>query len=75
MSEIKVGDELAVPRRFGGWDFHTVEAITPSGRIKCGRFVLNPDLSIRGASPYGPYSACLATDEIPVDKIPDVTQR
>lgn len=61
---VKVGDELAIARRYGGWDFYKVESITPSGRIKCGRYTLNPDLTIRGASEYGPYSAQLANDEM-----------
>lgn len=64
MSTVKVGDELAFARRYGGWDFRAVESITPTGRIKCGIYTLNPDLTIRGASAYGPYSAQIATDEM-----------
>lgn len=52
---IKVGDQLAVPRRYGrdGWDIFTVSKITPAGRIylKVGNvvnWVLNPDLTLRG---------------------------
>lgn len=67
MAEIKVGDELA----FGssGWaatyKIHKVERITPSGRIVCGRYTLNPDLTIRGSrNAWGPYRAEVVTQEI-----------
>lgn len=66
--EIKVGDTLAFRKNYGrGWEIYPVEAITPSGRIKCGRFVLNPDLRIRGSKGnynYGPYRAEIVTDKI-----------
>ena len=63
-----VGDALAFrcysPMR-AGWDIHKITKIMPSGRIVCGPFSLNPDLSIRGKSGYGgPYRAEPVTDTI-----------
>ncbi len=46
---IKVGDELAFRvGMVGTIQIHQVTAITPSGRIVCGPYTMNPDLSIRG---------------------------
>lgn len=65
MSEIKVGDELAF---CGGyeqrWEIHRVEKITPTGRIRCGRYELNPDLTVRGWSSFTPRSCEPVTDKI-----------
>ena len=51
-----VGDALAfryfTPMRCG-WELYRITKIMPSGRIVCGPFTLNPDLSIRGNSGYG----------------------
>ena len=61
-----VGDQLAFQRAYAsGWEIETIERIMPSGRIKCGRFTLNPDLSIRGDRGYsGPYRGQPVTDKI-----------
>jgi len=65
----KVGDELAFSFSRGDEYFiETIHEITPSGRIRCGRYELNPDLTIRGKSyryrrgePVTPYiRACVA---------------
>lgn len=65
MSDIKVGDELAFRGGYGrDWSIHKVTAITPSGRIKCGGYTLDPDLRIRGPKKWGPYEAKLVTAEI-----------
>ena len=67
MSEVKVGDELAFNVGYGRGtiEIHKVDAITPSGRIQCGRYTLNPDLSVRGRRDKwaGPYRAEIPTDE------------
>lgn len=62
--EYKVGDRLAISHRFGGWIIYTIDKITPSGRIVCGNYTLNPDLSIRGPEKWGPYRAYPVTEEI-----------
>ena len=62
-----VGDKLAFRGGYGNgsWEIHEIERITPSGRIVCGRFTLNPDLSIRGRSGYsGPFKGEPVTEEI-----------
>lgn len=67
MTEIKVGDELAFQCGYGRqWEIHRVEKITPSGRIRAGRWELDPDLRVRGkrGSFYGPYRAQRLTPEI-----------
>lgn len=51
MSEWKVGDEIAFRGRNRIF-IHKVERITPSGRLVCSPYTLNPDLSVRGASAY-----------------------
>ena len=72
MTKIKVGDELAFCCGFENrWEAYEVERITPSGRIKVGRWELNPDLTIRGKWPrYGPYCG-----EIPTPEIRDAIRR
>ena len=62
-----VGDELAFRRTGIGlspWTIHTVTHITKSGRISCGPYTLNPDLSVRKPVFIGPYQAENPTDEI-----------
>jgi hypothetical protein len=64
----KVGDELAF-YHFGGsgrWSIHRITKITPSGRIRCGYYELNPDLTIRGRDPWSnePDHGEPVTDEI-----------
>jgi len=61
-----VGDQLAFDCGFGRghWKIATIDKITPSGRIVCGLFTLNPDLTIRGHNGYGPYRGQPVTDEI-----------
>lgn len=63
---VSVGDELAFMVGFGkSYEIHKVDRITPSGRIKCGRWDLNPDLTIRNrTSYYGPSVGVPVTDEI-----------
>lgn len=64
--KMQVGDELAFRHSFGtGWSIYKVEKITPSGRIVCGRYTLNPDLRIRGERGYhGPYCGEIVTPKI-----------
>lgn len=67
VQQFKVGDELAFQTGNwqGGWEIHKITKITPSGRLECGRWTLNPDLSIRGSKGYyGPYKAYVVTDLI-----------
>jgi hypothetical protein len=47
-----VGDELAFrcERLPHYWVIAKIDKITPTGRIKCGQWELNPNLSIRGYS-------------------------
>lgn len=54
-TEIKVGDELAFHGGYGHgkWSIHKVDRITPSGRIVCGPYTLNPNLRVRGRRGYG----------------------
>jgi hypothetical protein len=63
---VAVGDELAFLVGFGrSYEIHKVDKITPSGRIKCGYWELNPDLTIRTKPSYsGPSSGIPVTDEI-----------
>jgi len=68
----KVGDKLAF--RCGGissfWEVHAITKITPSGRIVCGRFTLNPDLTVRGRGGYhGPYRGEPVTEDIRKDML------
>lgn len=50
-----IGEELAFRSGYsiGSWRIHTITRITPSGRIECGPYTLNPDLTVRGRSGYG----------------------
>lgn len=62
-----VGDQLAF--RCGSdshfWVIATISKITPTGRIKCGQWELDPDLRVRGRSGYsGPYEGEPVTEEI-----------
>ena len=60
-----VGDELAVRNQLTGWTVIKIQKITKTGRLNCGRYTLNPDLTIRGSTgSYGPYRAQIITDEI-----------
>lgn len=66
---VKVGDMLAFRygHRLPEFQLCKVERITPTGRIVCGQYTLNPDLSIRGERPRwstGPYRAEVITPEI-----------
>ena len=60
---IEVNDTLCCDSRAGIY-FSRVESTTPSGWLKLtnGTY-LNPDLSIRGASDYGPHSYRIPTSE------------
>lgn len=66
--QYKVGDELAFYHHggLGRWDIHSITKITPSGRIRCGYYDLNPDLTVRGRSAWsnGPTRGEPVTDEI-----------
>ena len=64
--DIAVGDELAFSIGYGcRWEIIKIERFTSSGLIKCGRFTLNPDLTIRGRRPaYCPLRGEPVTDEI-----------
>jgi hypothetical protein len=62
---MSVGDKLAFQNRYGsGWTIYKVTKITPTGRIKCGPYTLNPDLTIRGPGKWGPYRAYEVTPAI-----------
>jgi len=63
---LKVGDELAFYCNYGTrWRIVPIEKITPSGRIHCGGYVLNPDLRVRGASGHsGPHYGQIPDDQI-----------
>lgn len=65
---VKVGDELAFRLGFSGeCRIYKVEKVTPSGRIKCGPYELNADLSVRGQKGrgyWGPYHAEPVTAEM-----------
>lgn len=65
-NKISIGDELAFKGgSSGNWQIIKVDRITPSGRIVCGRFTLNPDLSIRGEKGWGgPYRGQPVTEAI-----------
>ena len=64
--QVQVGDELAFRHSYGTcWSIYKVEKITPSGRIVCGRYTLNPDLTIRGDRGYhGLYCGEIVTPKI-----------
>ena len=67
-SEILIGEQLAFQIAYTkDYEIHRVEKITPTGLIKCGRYVLNPDLRIRGAGGRGysgPYYGERITPQI-----------
>ena len=63
MSKYKVGDRLAFSHR-GKWRVYPIDKITPSGRMVCGPYTLNPDLRIRGREKWGPYKAYEVNEEI-----------
>jgi hypothetical protein len=69
--QFKVGDELAFDSRgwCKSWTIYKIEKITPSGRMLCGPYWLNPDLTVRGREPYSssPYKAYSVTDKIRAD--------
>jgi hypothetical protein len=47
----KVGDELAFQKLHStGWNVFKISHITPTGRMNCGPYVVNPDLTIRERS-------------------------
>lgn len=67
--KIKVGDFLAFNRGsddLPSYKVREVTKITPSGRIQCGEYILNPDLTIRGRSSWstGPDRAEVITPVI-----------
>jgi len=63
-----VGDELAFSVGWGRghWEIIPIERVTPSGRMICGRFTVNPNLTIRGrrSGAGGPWRAEPVTPEI-----------
>ena len=60
---LKVGDELAFVNS-NTISIIPIERITATGRIKCGTYELNPDLSIRGRRQrWGPYRGEIVTDK------------
>jgi len=61
-----VGQEIAFRAGYGKgrWEIARIERITKSGRLICGNKTLNSDLSIRGASVWGPYCGTIVTKEI-----------
>lgn len=62
---LKVGDDIAFSgRRDGSWRIHKITKITPSGRMVCGPYTLNPNLTIRGRNLYGPVCGHIVTSEI-----------
>lgn len=64
-SKLKVGDKLAF-RVWNGYAIYPIDKITPSGRMKCGPYELEPDLRVRGrrGGSGTPFRAELVTDEI-----------
>jgi hypothetical protein len=60
-----VGDMLAFRRHGGGYTLAKIRKVTPTGRIICGGYTLNSDLSVRGEFSYGsPRNAEPVTREI-----------
>ncbi len=68
MSDLKVGDLLAFNVGMGSGEFrvYPIDKITPSGRIKCGNYELNQNLTIRGEHRWGPYRGEIVTEAIMV---------
>lgn len=46
----------------GNWYIYPIDKITPSGRIVCGGYTLNPDLRVRGPDKWGPWRAYEVTE-------------
>jgi len=64
---VKVGDKLAFRTGYGTgvWSIQEVTKISPTGRIACGHYVLDPDLRVRGRNRYsGPFRGEIVTPEI-----------
>ena len=62
--DIKPGDRLLVPRGMRhSEELLTVDRITKSGRLICGRIQINPDLSVRGKGLWGYRGARIPTAE------------
>lgn len=61
--QVKIGDMLAFAYGYHGNEYilHEITKITPSGRMICGPYTLNPDLSVRGG---GYRAAQIVTPEI-----------
>ena len=65
MSDYKAGDQLVLKHRYGDWQIITVGRVTPSGRLVCGNYTLNPDLTVRGRGDWSAvYRAEPVTPEI-----------
>ena len=67
MSEhkLKVGDELAFRFTYADtFGIYRISSITPTGRINCGPYQLNPDLTVRGWFNGCPTNAEAVTDAI-----------
>lgn len=64
-----VGDELAFAVGYGNpqLEIRTIDRITPSGRIVCGNYTLDPSLRLRGRSYGSPYSGQPVTEEIRIE--------
>jgi len=73
-----VGDELAFHcgSHTSYWMIHKITKISKSGRISCGGYELNPDLTIRGRRDRwsGPWTGEPVTQEI-LDEIEDARKR
>ena len=68
--QVVVGQSLAFRGPWGiGWNICKVEKITPTGRIVCGTYVLNPDLTVRGrtGSPGAPFQGYVITEQIKLE--------
>lgn len=65
---LKVGDRLAFHTNNSmtghHWQIYPITKITPSGRIKCGSYELNPDLTIRTQDIWLRTTCHLLTDNI-----------
>ena len=64
--KFEVGQELAIPGQWSGPPtIHKIVKVTPSGRAVLERGTqIEPNLRIRGADRWGPYSALIVTDKI-----------
>lgn len=61
--QVKVGDKLIFRRRGFNGLIYEVTKIMPSGRIQCGPYTLNTDLTVRGGKGYRPYKGAFPTAE------------